>query len=514
ERQIGAGGMGVVYQALQASLNRSVALKVLPANLRTSPNALARFQREIEAAARLRHDNVVSVYVSGCDEGNSYYAMELIDGPALSEVLAGLRRDPIPDLAGSIPFQRKDSAAESPSMSERPAWLTAFLTASSASGDDLDSPNRLADLGASAKVGATYFEVAALMLAEVADALDYAHRNQIVHRDIKPSNLLLSTDCRLHVSDFGLARILAEPGVTQSGDFVGTPFYMSPEQISSEVGEIDGRTDIYALGATLYELLTLRPPFPGASRDEVLAKIMREDPVPPKRLNKRIPRELETICLQSLAKEPAQRYQSAALLADDLRRFAAHWPIAAKRSGIAVRSWKWCRRHSSMAASLAAAVGLGVVAVVLAYNAQQSTKEKALAEKQRDAVAARASRIEQDLKTAKAAVIRARQTEQERVFEQALLAAMRGDQQAVQQALIDAEKLGASEGRLLVLQGQVALYSASYRQALEKLEEAVRLMPENLGALALLAETQARRSQASKSWELLGKVRQLEPQSV
>ncbi|MGI9429793.1 MAG: serine/threonine-protein kinase, partial [Bythopirellula sp.] len=362
ERQIGAGGMGIVYQANQMSLNRSVALKVLPVYLRNSSNALARFRREVEAAARLQHDNIVAVHTTGDDGGNSYYAMELIDGPTLSEVLAGLRHDPIPDLQMSTPFQRAKHPENSVSK-KRPAWLTTLLTAESSAG----AAATHADSPASVRPGGNYFEVVANLLAEVADGLDFAHGNQIVHRDIKPSNLLLSEDGRLHISDFGLARIMAEPGVTQSGDFVGTPFYMAPEQISSDKGEIDGRTDIYALGATLYELLTLRPPFPGASRDEVLAKISREEPIPPKRINKRVPRDLETICLQALEKDPSRRYQTAGQLAEDLRRFGAHWPISAKRSGIAVRSAKWCRRHPSMAASILVAGSLGFIATALAY---------------------------------------------------------------------------------------------------------------------------------------------------
>lgn len=510
KRQLGAGGMGIVYEAQQLSLNRQVALKVLPAYLRSSPNALARFRREVEAAASLRHDNIVAVHTTGDDGSNSYYAMALIDGPTLSDVLAGLRHDPISDLEMSTPFQRAKPTAETQHPSERPSWLGELLTATSSSGD---SPLP-AEIGNSARKGGNYFEVMALLLAEVAEGLDYAHEKGIVHRDIKPSNLLLSKDGRLHISDFGLARILAEPGVTQSGDFVGTPFYMAPEQISSEIGDIDGRTDIYALGATLYELLTLRPPLPGTNRHEVLAKISREDPTPPKRLNSRIPRDLETICLQALAKDPAQRYQTAAEMAADLRRFVSHWPIAAKRTGLFVRGWKWCRRHRAMAASLAAVAGLGLVATLLAYNAHESTKKKTLAEQQRDAVAARASKFEQDLKTAEAAVIRARQTEQERVFEQALLAAMRGDQEAAEAAIAQAEQLGASAERLHVLRGQNAMFTADFDKALQELEAAIDVNSQNFAAHSLLAETYARLEQWKTSREMLQQVRAMTPRST
>lgn len=510
KRQIGAGGMGVVYEARQLSLNRQVALKVLPGYLRSSPNALARFRREVEAAASLQHDNIVAVHTTGDDGNSSYYAMELIGGPTLSDVLAGLRHDPIPDLEMSTPFQRAQPVEDVPIPTARPTWLTALLTAASLPGDS----SIIEEIGASAKKGGNYFEVVAILLAEVADGLDYAHGKGIVHRDIKPSNLLLSQDGRLHISDFGLARILAEPGMTQSGDFVGTPFYMAPEQISSEIGDIDGRTDIYALGATLYELLTLRPPFPGTSRDEVLAKISREDPIPPKRLNSRIPRDLETICLQALSKDPAQRYQTAAELAADLRRYVSHWPIAAKRSGLIERGWKWCRRHRAMAASLATAAGLGLVAALLAYNAHESTKGKTLAEQQRDKAAARASKIEQDLKTAEEAVIRARQTEQERVFEQALLAAMRGDQNAVETAIAKAEELGASAERLHVLRGQNAMFTADFDEALEELEAAIKINSQNFAAHSLLAETYARLEQWETSRDMLQQVRLMTPRST
>ncbi len=508
-RQIGAGGMGIVYEAKQLSLNRSVALKVLPAYLRNSANALARFRREVEAAARLRHDNIVAVHTTGDDGVTSYYAMDLIKGLTLSDVLENLRDEPLPELEFSQTLTRlTDSESQPPT--KRPTWLSALLSTESSASDT----ESLAENPTSLRATGNYFEVVADLLASVAEGLDYAHSNRIIHRDIKPSNLLLSEDGRLHISDFGLARIMAEPGVTQSGDFVGTPHYMAPEQINKKFGEIDGRTDVYALGATLYEVLTLRPPFPGSTRDEVLACIAHEEPVSPRRLNKRIPSDLETICLKAMDKDQDQRYQTSSHLANDLRCFVAQLPISARRSGVVARSIKWCRRHRSMAASLLFAGCLGLIAIGLAYNAHETTKEKHLAEQQRDSVAARASKIEQDLNSASQAVVRARQTEQERVFEQALLAAMQGDQIAVESAITRAEQLGAAAERLHVLQGQNFMFTADYDMSRQELQSAIELSPDNFAAHALLGETLARLEQWEESHAVLKIVRQLESQSI
>lgn len=501
KRPIGAGGMGIVYEALQISLNRIVALKVLPAHLSGSQTALTRFQREVEAAARLQHDNIVAVHTTGREDGNSFYAMELIDGPALSDVLTDLRHNPLPELQSTDTDAKNDSSDSA--RRAHAGWLAAV--------DNSDSANvraeKAADSSDPARPSRNYFEIVAEMLASVADGLEYAHRNEIVHRDIKPSNLLLSSDGRLHISDFGLARIMAEPSVTQTGDIVGTPFYMAPEQISSDVGQIDGRTDIYALGATLYEMLTLQPPYPGTSRDEVLAKIRLEELVRPSKINKRVPLDMETICLQALAKEPARRYQTAGEMAEDLRRYAAHWPIKARRSGILDRGMKWCRRHQAMTASLLVAGFLGLMATFLAYRTYESSREKDIAEQQRDDVEARASRMER-------AVIRAHQTEQERVFEAALVAAMQGDQEAAEAAVDRAEQLGASPERLLILSAQSALVRGELDWSIKELEDAIEISPNNFAANALLAEAFARIDKWKHSRDLLEKVNALEPQST
>lgn len=270
--------MGLVYRAKQMSLNRIAALKVLPSHLQGSSTGVARFRLEVEATAQLRHPNIVSVHATGEDDGASHYAMELIEGPTLSEIVAHLRGDPVPELR-STPATLASAGSPPSHRPSLPAWLPSVLSAS-ASGSG-SGTEKFASTGTAPRSGGGYFEAILRLLAGVADGLDYAHQKQIIHRDIKPSNLLLSDDGQVHISDFGLARVLAEPGVTQTGEVVGTPYYMAPEQIRADLGEVDGRTDVYALGATLYEMLTLRPPHPGASRDVVLASILGDEPTSP-----------------------------------------------------------------------------------------------------------------------------------------------------------------------------------------------------------------------------------------
>ena len=255
-RELGRGGMGIVYEARQTSLNRHVALKVLGPGLGLTPKAVDRFRREAAAAAKLHHTNIVPVYATGEENGIHFYAMELIDGPSLNAVICHMR--------GGEDVETK---------TELPANLAAtgdYIPASS-------TPAPTNGRGMSGSSGER-FDRAAAMIAAVADALHHAHHQGVTHRDIKPSNLLLSSDGRLSVADFGLARMLEQPGMTVTGEFVGTPAYMSPEQITAGRIPIDHRTDIYSLGATLYELLTMAPPFKADGRDRLLAMIIQKDP--------------------------------------------------------------------------------------------------------------------------------------------------------------------------------------------------------------------------------------------
>jgi eukaryotic-like serine/threonine-protein kinase len=302
-RELGRGGMGIVYEARQLSLNRKVALKVL-AGLGLTSRALERFQREAEAAAQLHHTNIVPVYTTGEQDSTPFYAMELIDGESLDRVVRRLRE---PAVAGPP----SDSNATGP-------YIVSTQAAS------------LADASTSLSSGSEYFDNIARILADVADAVDHAHKNGVIHRDIKPSNLMLGRDGRLSVNDFGLARILEQPGMTVTGEFVGTPAYMSPEQIAAGRAPLDHRTDIYSLGATLYELLTLQRPFTGEHRDLVIGQIMHKEPRPPRKVNRKVPVDLETICLKAMEKDPDRRYQGAKDMSDDLRRFVNRFAIAAK----------------------------------------------------------------------------------------------------------------------------------------------------------------------------------------
>src|SRR5262245_10310398 len=326
-REIGRGGMGVVYEAQQLSLRRKVALKVLCAAVALSAKAVLRFRREAEAAAKLHHTNIVPVYAIGEEAGTHFYAMELIDGPSLDRVIRQLRGEAPPIGSEAKAGEAVNDARSAEALPER------------VQGPIRDAPGAPATprsvpatmTGSSIQAGSTYFDRVARLIAEVADGLEYAHEHGVIHRDVKPSNLLLSPDGRLSINDFGLARMLEQPGMTMTGEFVGTPAYTSPEQITAGRVPLDHRTDVYSLGATLYELLTLHRPFAGERRDQVLAQILHKDPRASRKVNGRVPTDLETICLKAMEKDPDRRYQHAGEMADDLRRFVNRFAIAARR---------------------------------------------------------------------------------------------------------------------------------------------------------------------------------------
>jgi hypothetical protein len=363
-REIGRGGMGVVYEARQVSLNRGVALKVLSGGLGLSPQAVQRFHREAEAAAKLHHTNIVPVYATGEHDGTHFYAMELIDGPSLNDVIRQLRQAP-----GNEPLGTGESATGDP--------LPIGLLLTSPFVEAPVAPSKSAVLSSSSQLstGSQYFDTVARLMADVADALEYAHAHGVIHRDIKPANLLLAPDGRLSVNDFGLARVLEQPGMTMTGEFVGTPAYMSPEQIAAGRTPLDHRTDIYSLGATLYELLTLRPPFAGERRDQVLAQILHKEPVPPRKVNRRVPVDLETICLKCLEKDPDRRYPTAKALADDFRRYLTRFAIMAKRAGLVAQLVKLTRRHKLAAAAGCVIIFLASVSGVTNWLYQQGQQE-------------------------------------------------------------------------------------------------------------------------------------------
>jgi tetratricopeptide (TPR) repeat protein/serine/threonine protein kinase len=355
-RELGRGGMGIVYEAEQLSLGRRVALKVLPFAATMDPRHLQRFRNEARAAASLHHEHIVPVYAVGQDRGVHYYGMQFIDGWTLAEFLAYQRGSP-PDRSD------QPTTAPSPPAPDQPAAETAVAAA----GTTAQLPRDAAEFRRIAKWG-----------IQAAQALEHAHSLGIVHRDIKPGNLMLDSQGKLWITDFGLARTLADSGLTLTGDVVGTLRYMSPEQALAKHGLVDHRTDIYALGATLYEVLVLRPAFPGNDRQELLRQIAFEEPKAPRRVNGAIPTELETIVLKALEKNPAERYATAQGLADDLRNWLEDRLIKARRPGVRVRLVKWARRHRQVVASLAAGMmALLVVGVVLAFAYQRQQAEEA-----------------------------------------------------------------------------------------------------------------------------------------
>ncbi len=322
ERRLGSGGMGVVYQAVQISLNRHVALKVLPSGLGGDASTVERFHREARAAAKLRHRNIVTVYAEGIENTVCYFAMEMIEGQPLDRLIAEL---------GAAKKTQKTPSRET--MVE-----TRDLAPMQESGC---VPNVLTDCAS----GRVYFDTVARLVSEVADALQYAHGRGIIHRDVKPSNLMLARDGRLVLLDFGIARICQERGMTMTGSFVGTPRYMSPEQVAGQSRGVDQRCDIYSLGATLYELLTLEPLFDGLTREQVIAQILGKDPPRPRQIDRRIPADLETICRKAIEKDPERRYASAGEFAEDLRRYLDGRVIKARAPGVTDRVVKLVRRR-------------------------------------------------------------------------------------------------------------------------------------------------------------------------
>ncbi len=370
-RVIGQGGMGIVYEAEQVSLGRRVALKVLPQALRLDATRKARFEREARAAAKLHHTNIVQVFGVGEHDGLPYYVMQLIDGRGLDMLLLELRSAP----ATSIPA----TLAASPPHEPRPAdnGATLALPPSPADGLALPPPTPTeagaatirSGSGGSSSSGArrsSYWRDVARIGVQVADALEYAHRQGILHRDVKPSNLLLDAQGTVWVTDFGLAKADDSDNLTQAGDIIGTLRYMPPEAFE---GRGDRRADIYALGLTLYELLALRPAYGEADRHQLVKQVMNTEPERLDRINALIPRDLITIVHKAADRDPERRYQTAGELAADLRRFLADEPIRARRVSQVERYVRWAKRNPGVAmlgGALTAVLVLGLVASLVA----------------------------------------------------------------------------------------------------------------------------------------------------
>lgn len=319
ESILGRGGMGIVYRARQTKVDRLVALKMILGSRHASARDLVRFQIEAESVARLQHPHIVQIHEIGEYEGNPFFSLEYCEGGNLGSRLK----------------------------------------------KQLPSPSE-----------------AARLLATLAQAMHYAHLRGVVHRDLKPVNILLDSAGQPKIADFGLAkRTDSDSDFSQSGAILGTPSYMAPEQAAGKVRDTGPAADVYALGAILYELLTGKPPFQGESSIETIQKVLNEEPVRPSRVRPGVPRDLETICLKCLQKEPASRYASSGDLVDELNRFLEDRPIQARPAGIVEKIWRWCRRSPARATLIAAVclllLGVVIVSSLLAYREHQAKREVA-----------------------------------------------------------------------------------------------------------------------------------------
>ncbi len=410
-REIGRGGMGVVYEAMQLSLGRRVALKVLPFAAALDPKQLQRFKNEAQAAAQLHHNNIVPVYAVGCERGVHFYAMQLIQGHSLSMLIRQMRalagRDGDGD-AGSGTSALVSNLALGRLVPDRPAVAGLSSSKSGAqrrrlswrgwiderTGGSLGQFHRPGVGGETLARGLEHSRDRGPDHASFQPRPILPHRGQpgptgrrslgtrphgrVIHRDIKPANLLVDQQGNIWITDFGLAQFHAEVGLTRTGDMMGTLRYMSPEQAIGNRVVLDHRTDIYSLGVTLYELLTLEPVFAGSDRADLLRRIIEDEPRSMQAIEPSIPVELETIVLKALAKAPTERYATAQELADDLQRFLNDEPIRARRPTPLERMTKWARRHRGIVISavllLATATAGLAASTILIYQQEAETK--------------------------------------------------------------------------------------------------------------------------------------------
>ncbi len=384
-RSLGRGGMGVVYEALEGALGRRVALKVLPFGAAIDPRRLARFRVEAQAAAQLHHPHIIPVYSVGSEAGVHFYAMQLIQGATVAELIAELRR-----MEGPTGDRKRAGALTNSSRSHDE--LGGVEPADRARLTGTEGSTETSGILSSIWMHSPAFSREAARLGlQAAQALEHAHQNGVLHRDVKPSNLMVDSTGHLWVADFGLARFQGEGSLTASGDLLGTLRYMSPEQALANRGVVDERTDVYSLGATLYELITLRPAFEGSNRQSLLRRIAQDEPRRPRALKPAIPIDLETIVIKAMAKDPVSRYSAASELAEDLQRFLDDQPILARKPGPLERLTRLARRHSAVVVAVVPLlfvmiIGLALgIALVLAKQAKILTQQAEIRVKKEDA---------------------------------------------------------------------------------------------------------------------------------
>ncbi len=388
-REVGRGGMGIVYEAEQESLGRRVAVKVLPKQALLDEKHLKRFQREARTAAGLHHTNIVPVFGVGDDDGYHYYVMQLIDGAGLDRCgKLGFAPGHFDETRVALGDTTPEPIGPPVSPGDSPP-----STEVSVAGPEPRRPNP---------------RIIARIGIQAADALDYAHQHGVLHRDIKPANLILDSDGMVWVTDFGLAKVLEQENVTRTGDVVGTLRYMSPEHLAGV--QFDGRSDIYSLGITLYELLTGQPAFGDLPQGQMVKKIVAGDIARPRQLNEAIPHDLETIVLKAIARESKDRYQSACALAIDLRLFLDDVPPLARRTTAVEHFWRWCRRNRLVAGLAATAIGLlvlvavtttvGLVRTNAALAGEKAERERAVNERNNADAARKEAETEREIAVA------------------------------------------------------------------------------------------------------------------
>lgn len=447
-REIGRGGMGIVYEAVQLSLGRRVALKVLPFAAALDSRQLQRFKNEAQAAAHLHHPHIVPVYAVGAERGMHFYAMQMIEGRNLAAVVDEIRNASRADRTLHDPHSAPTGDLLSPAAETRREPVDQYSTLRS---------NRSGD----------FHRTIARLVSQAAEALDYAHQNGVVHRDIKPANLMVDAAGNLWITDFGLAQVHADAGLTQTGDLLGTLRYISPEQAGGPRALVDHRTDVYSLGATLYELLTLRPIFDGADRRTLLHQIMHEDPRLPRSIDRTIPPDLETIVLKAIGKYPADRFATAGEMADDLNRFLRHEPIRARRATLIQRVRKWNRRHPAV--PIAATVVLFLLTAASVVSAVLIRGEQAKADKAYQEERQRAKEADERFRLARRSVDEMIQTAESELADNLMMQGLR--KKLLESALAYYQEFISQRSDNPEMQAELAATHDKIKKILEDLSE-------------------------------------------